>query len=77
MPDNGTFPYDGGPKQAVPMPGDGSSAPMTTPRGPAVAYDLLVQYTAPAKTTTTAPTKGKWTYPAYGETARRTGGSSR
>jgi len=74
---NGTFQYDGGPTEPIPMPNSGTGAPMVEPRGPIVDYDLLVKYTQSAKTGTSTPTKGKWVYPAYGETPRRTGEPSR
>jgi len=74
-PGKGTFLYDGGPRKPIPMPGAGDSTPMTEPRGPAVAHELLVRYAAPAKTTT--PKKGTWVYPAFGEAPTRAGGSSR
>jgi hypothetical protein len=58
--EDGTFPYNGGPQQVVPTPQDTapSSAPRTVPlEGRSVSLPKA---------------KAKWTYPAYGETARRT-----
>lgn len=64
----GTFPYDGGPKQGVPMPppgekGDGAAS---QPGKPGIVEDILVS-AAPMEVSG----KGKWAYPAYGEAPRR------
>jgi len=62
LPGNGTFQYDGGPTNPVPMPKGDDKPARTIPRGPAVV-DIMVSHQE--------PTSGKWVYPAYGETARR------
>jgi hypothetical protein len=62
-PANGTFPYDGGPQNPVPNPKQ-TSRPSTTPQQrdvPLEGRSVSLPKAAP-----------KWTYPAYGETARRT-----
>jgi hypothetical protein len=62
LPSNGgTFPYDGGPQQVVPNPRD-TPPSSTTPRTlPLEGRSVSLPKAAP-----------KWSYPAYGETARRT-----
>jgi len=73
--DPGTFPYDGGPKDPVPMPRMDEDAtlrsalPVRLPR-PMIVEDLQVKQPAAAEKT------GKWTYPAYGEAPRRSGSTS-
>ncbi len=58
---DGTFPYDGGPQQVVPNPRD-TPPSSTTPRSvPLEGRSVSLPKAAP-----------KWSYPAYGETARRT-----
>jgi hypothetical protein len=58
---DGTFPYDGGPNKAVPNPKD-TPPSSTTPRSvPLEGRAVSLPKAAP-----------KWTYPAYGERARRT-----
>ncbi|HEY7422882.1 MAG TPA: hypothetical protein VH682_01355 [Gemmataceae bacterium] len=61
---DGTYPYDGGPKNAVP------NQETTPPAG-------APQRTVPLEGRTVSLPKaaGKWAYPAYGETARRTSSS--
>jgi len=69
---DGTFPYDGGPRAPVPMP-KADSEPMRRPGleiRPATERMVSLEITSPAST---APAKGKWAYPAYGEEPRRTG----
>ncbi|HEY7330088.1 MAG TPA: hypothetical protein VH592_20800 [Gemmataceae bacterium] len=57
---DGTFPYDGGPNSPVPNPKE--AAPSSTPRSvPLEGRAVSLPKAAP-----------KWTYPAYGERARRT-----
>jgi len=73
--DRGTFPYDGGPTNPVPVPdttGGGARELLTMALKPTVIpyrevekLDRLVSQPASEKT-------GKWTYPAYGELPRRT-----
>jgi hypothetical protein len=59
--DGGTFPYDGGPSNPVPNPKDTPSS-TTPPRSvPLEGRAVSLPRAAP-----------KWTYPAYGERARRT-----
>lgn len=59
--DDGTFPYDGGPSNPVPKPKD-TPPSSTTPRSaPLEGRAVSLPKAAP-----------KWTYPAYGERARRT-----
>ena len=58
---DGTFPYDGGPSSPVPNPKD-TPPSSTTPRSvPLEGRAVSLPRAAP-----------KWTYPAYGERARRT-----
>lgn len=58
--EDGTFPYDGGPNRAVPNPKD-TPPSSTTPRSlPLEGRAVSLPTAAP-----------KWTYPAYGERARR------
>lgn len=61
--DAGTYPYDGGPRRAVPAPAEQVQPSRTTP-----------QRTVPmeGRTVSLPKASGKWSYPAYGETARRT-----
>jgi hypothetical protein len=61
----GTFNYDGGPKELVPMP-KGEDGAMTLPRKPAVAVERVVSLTQ-----SNAKSSNKWSYPAYGESATR------
>ena len=59
-PNDGTFPYDGGPQNAAPAPSDTPPA-RTTPRSvPLEGRAVSLPKAAP-----------KWSFPAYGETARR------
>jgi hypothetical protein len=60
----GTFPYDGGPKSPVPMPKI-EETKHNTPHAPQLIDDVLVS--VPGKS-------GKWNFPAYGETPKRSGG---
>jgi hypothetical protein len=62
---NGTYPYDGGPK--VPVPNSKEATPPTS----------APQRTVPLEGRTVSLPKAaaKWAYPAYGETARRTSSS--
>lgn len=61
VPSDGTYPYDGGPKAPA-------SEPETAP-----APKRIQQRTVPLEGRSVSLPKsgGKWTYPAYGETARR------
>jgi len=62
----GTFPYDGGPNNQIPMPpADESSTSYPRLSKPALVEDLVVKL--PGKSSSS----GKWTYPAYGETPSR------
>jgi len=74
-PKEGTFPYDGGPKETVPMPrvdDDGPTLKPSTTIRP--ADERMVSFPPPDISATTAGVspKGKWAYPAYGEEPRRT-----
>jgi len=74
-PQQGTFPYDGGPKSPVPMPRIEEAAPANNP-GSAIrpADERFVSFPTPdlsARAVGVAP-QGKWAYPAYGEQPRRT-----
>ncbi|HTU91808.1 MAG TPA: hypothetical protein VMF69_17125, partial [Gemmataceae bacterium] len=61
QPDNhGTFPYDGGPSNVVPNPKDTPPSSTTPPSVPLEGRAVSLPKAAP-----------KWTYPAYGERARR------
>jgi len=68
QPDAGTFPYDGGPKEITPMP-RAEEIPTA-----ARTYDMVIR---PARlvslpeTPASASKTGKWTFPAYGEEAKR------
>lgn len=57
----GTFPYDGGPQQVVPNPKD---TPSSLPAPRSVPME--------GRSVSLPRAKPKWTYPAYGEIARRT-----
>ncbi len=58
---DGTFPYDGGPSNPVPNPKAAPPSSTTPPRSvPLEGLSVSLPKTAP-----------KWSYPAYGETARR------
>lgn len=59
--DDGTYPYDGGPQQAVPSPTD---TPSSAPAPRSVPRD--------GRSVSLPRAKPKWSYPAYGEIARRT-----
>ncbi|MHB1425458.1 MAG: hypothetical protein ACYC3I_20000 [Gemmataceae bacterium] len=62
---DGTFPYDGGPAKPAPTPKD-TPPSSTTPRSvPLEGLSVSLPKASP-----------KWSYPAYGETARRTTGAS-
>jgi len=71
---NGTFPYDGGPKDVIPMPKDGvpnglqNGTQMGSDRRPRVVEDMAVGLSF---TSGGASGSGKWQYPAYGEAPRR------
>jgi hypothetical protein len=60
--DDGTYPYDGGPQQAVPAPRD-TPPTRTEPQRTLPLEGRAVSLPKATK---------KWSYPAYGETARRT-----
>src|SRR5262249_35804772 len=62
---NGTYPYDGGPKNAVPNPQE-TAPPTGAPQRTVPLEGRTVSLPKPA---------AKWAYPAYGETARRTSSS--
>jgi hypothetical protein len=75
---DGTYPYDGGPSNPVPLPGPRAvpttptpSAPTTGPRPVAPAKgSLLVSYPPrPAAAPASRPASG-FAYPAYGEDTR-------
>jgi hypothetical protein len=64
--DDGTFPYDGGPKDPVPMPKEGpapAGAPTKAPGRSVPLEGRSVSLPRPA---------AQWAYPAYGEQPRRT-----
>jgi len=66
-----TFPYDGGPKNPVPMPSpspEEEAKPTVIPYGRLQPGETLVSY-KPAEEKKT----GKWNYPAYGEKPTRGG----
>jgi len=63
----GTYPYDGGPKDPIPAPQPDEVLTRALPRIP-TQMDTLEVSVKPAQE------KGKWVYPAYGESARRTNG---
>jgi hypothetical protein len=74
----GTYQYDGGPRTPVPMPrvdpadGPGGPSPTNRPRGSLSPSDgISVAYYAQPAAEKPARVTGKWTYPAYGEEARR------
>ncbi len=58
---DGTFPYDGGPQQVVPNPTD-------TPPAKAAPRSVPLE----GRSVSLPKAKATWSYPAYGETARRT-----
>jgi hypothetical protein len=74
--DDGTFPYDGGPKSPVPMPQTLESARPTLvpPQARPQSGETLVSLPAPKLIEAKRPEAkqtGKWNYPAYGEQATR------
>jgi hypothetical protein len=66
VPRGGTYPYDGGPLNPVPMPSQ-EEGPADAPRG-VIRPDPRVV----AAVLSMSEGKGKWAYPAYGEQPRRT-----
>jgi hypothetical protein len=73
--DEGTYPYDGGPMNPVPMPKQ-EARPTIVPYASVYPEERLVSLTpdAPALLKVKSePKTGKWTYPAYGESPTRTG----
>ncbi len=73
VPRDGTFPYDGGPANPVPMP-RAEPGPTSAPRYFHIAPldDLRVSLPDDPKTIK-EPARGKFSYPAYGEQPRRAG----
>jgi hypothetical protein len=69
-PGNGTYQYDGGPANPVPMPPPEETPTRSDPRRPAVYDEVMVSLPGEQSGT------GKWVYPAYGEAPRREGKSS-
>jgi len=67
----GTYPYDGGPKSPIPMPRIDSEPMMRPSLEIRPATERLVSLELPAAERS-APAKGKWAYPAYGEAPQRT-----
>jgi hypothetical protein len=66
--DEGTFPYDGGPKDPVPMPQSSEEVkPTVIPYGKLYPNETLVSLKPKAE----EKTSGKWNYPAYGEKPTR------
>jgi hypothetical protein len=66
--DEDTFPYDGGPKNPVPMPQSSEDAkPTVVPYGKLYPKETLVSLKPKAE----QKTSGKWNYPAYGEKPTR------
>jgi hypothetical protein len=59
---DGTYPYDGGPKEVVPDPKETPAPSIKTPR-PSVPLE--------GRSVSLPKTSPKWSYPAYGETAKR------
>ncbi len=62
VPDNGTYPYDGGPRNPVPAPQAAPTPPTGTQQRTVPLEGRSVSLPKPA---------AKWVYPAYGETTRR------
>jgi len=69
VPRDGTFPYDGGPANPVPMP-RADPGPTSAPRQFHIAPLDGLRVSLPEETRNTATT-GKFSYPAYGEEPRR------
>ena len=67
VPPGGTFPYDGGPRVPMPMPGVEPAPFGVPPRGVTPTVPLDGRPVSLQVRSTTAP---KWTYPAYGELPR-------
>jgi len=65
----GTFPYDGGPKDPVPLPKEVPSMGVQQRPAPRVVEDMVVRLDVSATTKTGG--SGAWQYPAYGEAPRR------
>lgn len=65
---NGTFPYDGGPQQVVPNPQAAPNPPdVSTPPAKAPRRTVPLE----GRSVSLPKAAPKWTYPAYGETAKR------
>jgi hypothetical protein len=70
IPSEGTFPYDGGPRDPVPMP-KLEDSPAGTSSSMVIRPDFRVVHYTEGKPLTKPAEKGKWVYPAYGEEAKR------
>jgi hypothetical protein len=68
--DDGTYPYDGGPKNPVPMPKE-APAPSGSPGGTPTKV-LPRSVPLEGRSVSLPRPATQWTYPAYGEQARRT-----
>jgi hypothetical protein len=66
--DGATYPYDGGPQQVVPTPQAVPNPPeVSTPPAKAPRRTVPLE----GRSVSLPKASGKWTYPAYGETAKR------
>jgi len=70
--DDGTYPYDGGPKSPVPMPPQSfdDARPTQIPHGKLQRGETLVSLN-PKQAQEKTSSSGKWNYPAYGEKPTR------
>jgi hypothetical protein len=57
-----TYPYDGGPREPIPLPKEESGTPSANPRKGTPPKERVISFPVP---------EGKWVYPAYGEAPRR------
>jgi hypothetical protein len=69
-PRDGTYPYDGGPANPVPMP-KADPGPTSAPRHFPNAPLDEIKVSRPSDYKVKEPAKGKFAYPAYGEEPRR------
>jgi len=74
---NGTFPYDGGPTNPIPLPKNGEDQPMYQPVPKLPAGDGRLVYIPSAPQTPAATGSSGFAYPAYGDSQPSTFGSDR
>jgi len=69
--DEGTYPYDGGPKNPVPMPSYDDAKPTQVPYRQLQRGETLVSLKPKQAEEKKTSSAGKWNYPAYGEKPTR------